>query len=140
LFHRSFVTGLQKRSWRPASHSQPWLAGMDGCVGCPLPDTILTELPRLHMWLSSSWSLSFNILPIHPHIYAYTTLIYDFYICLQLCVWVTSVSTGKHVLLLTNMPSVYRSTTMPSASVNLDTIRWRFRDPRRRCSVLKVWT
>ena len=50
----------------------------------------------------------------------------------------TSVSTDKHVHLLTNTPHVYKSTTMPSASANLVTILLRFRDLQRRCSVPKV--
>ena len=78
------------------------------------------------------WSL------IQPSISASNSFIYGFFICLQLCVWVTSVYTGRHVHLLTSMPYVYKSTTMPSASANLVTIQLHFRDLQRRCSVLKV--
>ena len=50
----------------------------------------------------------------------------------------TSVSTDKHVHLLTNTPHVYKLTTMPSASANLVTMLLHFRDLQRRCSVPKV--
>jgi hypothetical protein len=82
----------------------------------------------------------FNILLILTSIRAFSTLMYDFFIYLQLCGWVTNVSTGRHVHLLTSTLPVYKSTTTPSVNANQVTIQWRFRDPRRRCSVLQVQT